>query len=37
MDIKGPTAPAPLWLSMGLEVDSKSVSQSIRFIDLVSR
>ena len=27
----------PLWLSTGLEVDSKSLSQSIRLIDLVSR
>ena len=32
--------PPPLWLSTGrrgLEVDSKSLSQSIRFVDLVSR
>jgi len=30
-----PTWSPPLWLSPGLEVDSKSLSQSIRFIDLV--
>ena len=32
-----PTRSHPLWLSTSLEVDSKSLSQSIRFIDLVSR